>query len=103
MYISADIRQFSHQLLDELVAHLFKNKSRSGFNSSLFFSIFDNLMGFCVNCKYVLNSSGPSMVIKVFVSRVNEMHDYFLAAPFCMSISPLALELQTGEWEACIL
>lgn len=35
------------------------------------------------------------MVFKVCVSRVNEVHDYFLAAPLCMSISSLALELQT--------
>lgn len=82
--ISAYIPQFSYQLLDELVAHLFKNKNnpRSGFNSSLFSSTFDTLKVFCVNCEYVLKSSGPSVVSKVYVSRVNkypEMPDYFLA------------------------
>jgi len=92
--ISTHIHQFVHQLLDELVAHLFKNKnkSRSGFNCSLFSSTFGNLTVFCVNCKYVLNNSGPSMVIKARVSRVNEMHDYFLATASRVSISSLALE-----------
>lgn len=35
-----------------------------------------------MNCEYVLKSSGPSVVSKGYVSRVNkypEMPDYFLA------------------------
>lgn len=69
LYISADIHQFSFQLLDELVAYLFKNKNnpRSDFNGFSLSSTFDSLKISVWAVSNVLNSSEPSVINKVCV------------------------------------